>query len=80
LASRYFVERTDPFRSAVPIDPDQWFRLIPITGSCANFSWWKVAVHGRGEELAAEDQLDYFGSKIIQGRRATEENDDGTWD
>jgi hypothetical protein len=26
-------ERTDPFRSAVPIDPDQWFRLIPITDS-----------------------------------------------
>jgi phenylalanine-4-hydroxylase len=27
------LERTDPFRSAVPIDPDQWFRLIPITDS-----------------------------------------------
>jgi hypothetical protein len=27
------TERTDPFRSAVPIDPDQWFRLIPITDS-----------------------------------------------
>ena len=26
-------ERTGPFRSAVPIDPDQWFRLIPITHS-----------------------------------------------
>jgi restriction system protein len=26
-------ERTDPFRSVVPIDPDQWFRLIPITHS-----------------------------------------------
>jgi hypothetical protein len=27
------IERTDPFRSAVPIDPDQLFRLIPITDS-----------------------------------------------
>jgi hypothetical protein len=26
-------ERTDPFRSAVPIDPDQLFRLIPISRS-----------------------------------------------
>jgi len=26
-------ERTDPFRSVVPIDFDQWFRLIPITHS-----------------------------------------------
>jgi hypothetical protein len=26
-------ERTDRFRSAVAIDPDQWFRLIPITDS-----------------------------------------------
>jgi bifunctional non-homologous end joining protein LigD len=31
--SRRKRERTDPFRSAVPIDPDQWFRLIPITDS-----------------------------------------------
>jgi hypothetical protein len=27
------LERTDPSRSAVPIDPDQSFRLIPITHS-----------------------------------------------
>jgi hypothetical protein len=27
------AERTDPFRSAVPIDPDQLFRLIPISRS-----------------------------------------------
>jgi hypothetical protein len=32
-ASLVSIERTDPFRSAVPIDPDQWFRLIPITDS-----------------------------------------------
>jgi len=31
--ARFLRERTDPFRSAVPIDPDQWFRLIPITDS-----------------------------------------------
>jgi hypothetical protein len=30
---RHQAERTDPFRSAVPIDPDQSFRLIPITHS-----------------------------------------------
>jgi transposase-like protein len=33
LAGAATAERTDPFRSAVPIDPDQWFRLIPITDS-----------------------------------------------
>jgi hypothetical protein len=31
--NRSFGERTGPFRSAIPIDPDQWFRLIPITHS-----------------------------------------------
>jgi hypothetical protein len=25
------IERTDPFRSAVPIDPDHPFRAIPIS-------------------------------------------------
>jgi hypothetical protein len=31
--TKAYIERTDPFRSAVPIDPDQWFRLIPIADS-----------------------------------------------
>jgi hypothetical protein len=33
LTQEQWSERTDPFRSAVPIDPDQSFRLIPITHS-----------------------------------------------
>jgi hypothetical protein len=33
LALAPITERTGPFRSAIPIDPDQWFRLIPITHS-----------------------------------------------
>jgi peroxiredoxin len=33
LHNPMILERTGPFRSAVPIDPDQWFRLIPIADS-----------------------------------------------